>query len=138
METYPALQRHEVDKDVQKIVYEMERWKDDFVIKMKAPKSEIETFWLRKSFQPILAIVVIQKPNEPIEYFRGVNMEVAMSTGSLCAERNAIGSAFVSDPSIRREYFKMVAVLQMPNLPSTTRMSKLDRELSPQPSGVCV
>ncbi|ETO30815.1 hypothetical protein RFI_06305 [Reticulomyxa filosa] len=84
-----------------------------------------------EAFQPILAIVVIQKPNEPIEYFRGVNMEVAMSTGSLCAERNAIGSAFVSDPSIRREYFKMVAVLQMPNLPSTTRMSKLDRDPPP-------
>ena len=39
-----------------------------------------------------------------------------MPTGSLCAERNAIGSALANDLTIRREEFKYVAVFGMKNL----------------------
>lgn len=41
---------------------------------------------------------------------------MSLPTGSLCAERNAIGSALADDPSLRREHFKMVAVLFLPKL----------------------
>eukprot|EP01084_Bolivina_argentea_P101320 181677_1 len=86
-------------------------------------RSEMRRFWLRKSHQPVLAILAVQKPKQSTPtYYRGVNAEVSMPTGSLCAERNAIGTALASDPSLRREHFKMVAVLFMPELlPSETR-----------------
>ena len=38
-------------------------------------------------------------------------MEVRMPTGSLCAERNVIGTALATNPDMRREDLKIVAVL---------------------------
>ena len=43
--------------------------------------------------------------------YREMNMEVSMPTGSLCAERNVIGTALASIPGLLREHLKMVAVL---------------------------
>ena len=43
-----------------------------------------------------------------------------MPTGSLCAERNAIGTCLATDPSIRRGDMVAMAVLSM-SLPSTSR-----------------
>lgn len=37
-----------------------------------------------------------------------------MPTGSLCAERNVIGTALATNPGLRREDIKMVAVLALP------------------------
>lgn len=39
------------------------------------------------------------------------HFQVSMPTGSLCAERNAIGSALAADLSLLRQELKMVAVL---------------------------
>lgn len=38
-------------------------------------------------------------------------MEVAMPTGSLCSERNAIGSAFADNMSLKRSDILGIAVL---------------------------
>ena len=38
----------------------------------------------------------------------------SMPTGSLCAERNVIGTALAMDPGLRREDLRMVAVLAVP------------------------
>jgi cytidine deaminase len=46
--------------------------------------------------------------------FRGTNMEVSMPTGSLCAERAAIGSALAANPNLRRQDLKLIAVLAVP------------------------
>lgn len=43
-----------------------------------------------------------------------------MPTGSLCAERNAIGCALVNDPSLKRSDIKAVAVLSATLLPSAS------------------
>jgi hypothetical protein len=40
-------------------------------------------------------------------------MEVSMPTGSLCAERNVIGTALANDPGLKREDLLMVAVLSL-------------------------
>jgi cytidine deaminase len=40
-----------------------------------------------------------------------MNVEVSMPTGSLCSERNAIGSALSTDPSLCRTDLRMIAVL---------------------------
>ena len=39
---------------------------------------------------------------EQLDVSRGINCEVSMPTGSLCSERNAIGSAIASDAGYRR------------------------------------
>jgi len=56
---------------------------------------------------------MIKKPSKEPKMYRAMNMEVSMPTGSLCAERNAIGTALSQDPSLKREHFKMVAVLSL-------------------------
>jgi cytidine deaminase len=54
---------------------------------------------------------------EPVLY-RGTNMEVSMPTGSLCAERNVIGTALSANPKLKREDLKMIAVLAVPYTPT--------------------
>eukprot|EP01138_Halocafeteria_seosinensis_P005040 gb/GECG01005153.1/.p1 GENE.gb/GECG01005153.1/~~gb/GECG01005153.1/.p1 ORF type:complete len:541 (+),score=72.68 gb/GECG01005153.1/:1-1623(+) len=80
---------------------------------------DLATFWLRKSRKPVLAVLAVQKEGDECPtFYRGMNMEVSMPTGSLCAERNAIGSALVSDPSLKRRDIKAVAVLSVTLLPT--------------------
>jgi hypothetical protein len=45
-------------------------------------------------------------------------MEVSMPTGSLCAERNVIGSALADDVTLLRKDIKIVAVYSFPNIDS--------------------
>ncbi len=119
METYPAIPITEIkEKMILNIINEMRKWKKDFLAgAVDDASSEMSRFWLRKTHQPVLAVLSTQKPNqlEPI-YYRGCNVEVSMPTGSLCAERNAIGTAIASDPSLRREHFKAIAVLFLSEL----------------------
>eukprot|EP00392_Amoebophrya_sp_AT5.2_P005123 g5132.t1 len=77
--------------------------------------AELATFWLRKTRKPVLCVLMVQKPEdkEPV-FYRGLNLEVSMPTGSLCAERNCIGQAVAADPTLRREHIKLLAVLSLP------------------------
>jgi hypothetical protein len=58
-------------------------------------------------------------------------MEVSMPTGSLCAERNVIGTALAENPSLKREHLKMIAVLAVkleehhPALPQSASSSSI-------------
>jgi cytidine deaminase len=65
---------------------------------------------------------MVKKKNCKAKFFRGINTEVSLPTGSLCSERCAIGSALSSDPSIIRKDLKMICVLALPLLPSEVRM----------------
>ena len=58
---------------------------------------------------------MMAEDNQPwgFRFFRGINAEVSMPTGSLCSERNAIGSALAQCPSIRRDNFAAIAVLSL-------------------------
>ena len=117
---YHALQ------DVQQFACrEMKEWKTFYI--QKKPKREYEydmtrgekpTFFFRKGQQEVLSIVVVEntKPDrdqKPWIAYRGVNLEVSLPTGSLCAERNAIGSALVDNPLLQREKILCVAVLSL-------------------------
>lgn len=56
-----------------------------------------------------------------------------MPTGSLCAERNVIGTALADNPSLKRQDLKMIAVLAVPHpkeLKPSTGISRLHRTLS--------
>ncbi|RHY32996.1 hypothetical protein DYB25_013327, partial [Aphanomyces astaci] len=94
---------------------------------------EVGQFWLRKSRKPVLAVLLVEKRTSrgdvQVVVHRGMNCEVSMPTGSLCAERNAIGSALANDPTLLRQSLKMIAVLS----------SKMDTtDLNPlAPCGAC-
>ena len=50
-------------------------------------------FLTPEAHKPVIAILAVQPPNGELKLYRGTNMEVSMPTGSLCAERNVIGTA---------------------------------------------
>jgi len=58
-----------------------------------------------------------------------------MPTGSLCAERNAIGNALVADPTLRREDFRLVAVLSLNKLEQSSSSTTRSRSSSGSSSG---
>jgi hypothetical protein len=74
----------------------------------------IEKFWHRKSRKVVLSVLLVEKDNldengeKIINLYDGTNMEVSMPTGSLCAERNAIGSALSEDLSLKRTELKVM------------------------------
>eukprot|EP00429_Kryptoperidinium_foliaceum_P004840 CAMPEP_0176014912 /NCGR_PEP_ID=MMETSP0120_2-20121206/7066_1 /TAXON_ID=160619 /ORGANISM="Kryptoperidinium foliaceum, Strain CCMP 1326" /LENGTH=774 /DNA_ID=CAMNT_0017347865 /DNA_START=249 /DNA_END=2569 /DNA_ORIENTATION=+ len=77
---------------------------------------DLRTFWLRKTKKPVLAVLAVQLTKDgPVKLYRGTNMEVSMPTGSLCAERNVIGTALADNPSLKRHHLKIIAVLSVPS-----------------------
>ncbi|CAH0481146.1 unnamed protein product [Peronospora belbahrii] len=121
IEASPLVAPSKADAMTQMIVHEMRAFRDQFL--SAEGKGEVASFWLRKSRKPVLAVLLIEKPateageRPKIVVQRGMNCEVSMPTGSLCAERNAIGSALANDPTITRRAIKMIAVLGL-NLPA--------------------
>ena len=120
METVPAMAVDQTSDTVLKVVNEMKAFKRDFLNTVKnGARSDLKSFWLRKTKKPVLAVLLVQKPGGKHILYRGTNMEVSMPTGSLCAERNVIGTALANDPGLKREDLIMVAVLslQLPEEP---------------------
>jgi len=117
METEPATAVNETSDTVTMVVNEMNAFRKDFISTLKdGGRSDLRSFWLRKTKKPVLAVLLVKKTDGQYILYRGTNMEVSMPTGSLCAERNVIGTALASDPGLKREDLMMVAVLsvQMP------------------------
>mmetsp|Transcript_3088 Transcript_3088/g.10101 ORF Transcript_3088/g.10101 Transcript_3088/m.10101 type:complete len:107 (-) Transcript_3088:2013-2333(-) len=70
-----------------------------------------------------------------------MNLEVSMPTGTLCAERNAIGNALASDQTLRREDIRSVAVLSvsLAERPPDELVDGRDVALNPlDPCGACM
>ncbi|CAH0489028.1 unnamed protein product [Peronospora farinosa] len=130
IEASPLVAPSKADAMTQMVVREMRMFRDQFL--SAEGEGEVASFWLRKSRKPVLAVLLIEKPatvageRPTIVVQRGMNCEVSMPTGSLCAERNAIGSALASDPTLTRRALKMIAVLGL-NLAA-------DDIVSPSPS----
>jgi hypothetical protein len=114
METVPAMEVNKTSSSVQKVTEEMRTFRKFFLKSMSNRDNDLRKFWLRKSKKPVLAVLLVNKPEQGLVMYRGTNMEVSMPTGSLCAERNVIGTALANDPGLRREDLMMVAVLSLP------------------------
>mmetsp|Transcript_23533 Transcript_23533/g.51056 ORF Transcript_23533/g.51056 Transcript_23533/m.51056 type:complete len:906 (-) Transcript_23533:734-3451(-) len=117
METSPAVDINQITDDQMKLVVEeMMKFKDEMLQTLQNGTNDIKKFWLRKTHKPVLAVLLVQGPGSDGEprLYRGTNMEVSMPTGSLCAERNVIGTALAANPNLKREDLKMVAVLAVP------------------------
>lgn len=116
IEASPCVASSDADVLTQTLVKEMRIFRDQFL--RAEGEGEVGSFWLRKSRKPVLAVLLIEKVDErtgvkKIVVHRGMNCEVSMPTGSLCAERNAIGSALASDPTLKRRAMKMIGVLSL-------------------------
>ena len=113
METDPPVDIDECDRDVRVVVEEMKRFKADFVEVAKGGNgaSDLRQFWLRKTKKPVLAVLLARGPDGGDRIYRGTNMEVSMPTGSLCAERNVIGTALAENVGMKRGDLVAVAVL---------------------------
>jgi cytidine deaminase len=94
-------------------VAEVKKFRESFLDTVRNERNDIRQFWLRKTKKPVLAVLLVEQAGRLVMY-RGTNMEVSMPTGSLCAERSVIGAAFASNPGLRREDLRMVAVLAVP------------------------
>lgn len=115
IEASPCVTFTDADVMTQTLVKEMRIFRDQFL--QAEGEGEVGNFWLRKSRKPVLAVLLIEKEdargNKQLIVHRGMNCEVSMPTGSLCAERNAIGSALASDPTLKRRALKMIGVLSL-------------------------
>ncbi|KAL7499111.1 hypothetical protein ACHAWT_006816 [Skeletonema menzelii] len=130
METVPPMAINQTSGEVSKLVAEMIQFRKDFLETVQSgSRSDLKKFWLRKTKKPVLAVLLVRKPDGTDILYRGTNMEVSMPTGSLCAERNVIGTALAQNPGLKREDLLMVAVLAV-TLPEEP--SKLQ---SPPPGG---
>merc|ERR1719427_1685754 len=69
----------------------------------------------RKSYRLVLSMLRIKNPNtENYEYIRGINSEISLPTGSVCAERAAITAARSRFPDLKRKHFYAIAVMDFP------------------------
>jgi hypothetical protein len=123
IETEPAVKIDQTDKRVRLAVAEIIRFKEEFefIRNDSTIETDLSSFWLRKTKKPVLAVLVVQKPGQGPKLYRGTNMEVSMPTGSLCAERNVIGSALADDLTLRRQDLKVIAVYSVGSLEETKR-----------------
>lgn len=135
METVPAMEVSRTNSKVQMVVNEMKKFRNFFIENLQNKESDIFKFWLRKTKKPVLAVLLVNIPGKGLLLYRGTNMEVSMPTGSLCAERNVIGTALATHPSLRREDLIMVAVLAVP-LPDDSNDSATGQVPSPPPGRI--
>lgn len=94
---------------------EMRVWRDEFRAKRPirtedAPSGDERHYWFRKGRREVLSVVVVKRDGG-LRAIRGVNIEVSLPTGTLCAERNAISTALAEDPTLLRADIEAVAVL---------------------------
>ena len=114
LEMRPAVHRSALRKeDYKGLVDEMIRYKRQFEAVRDSDHHELGSFWLRKTGKAVLAVLLTRKPDGSPTYWRGMNVEVSMPTGTLCAERNAIGNALAADQSVGRSDMLAVAVLSV-------------------------
>ena len=104
-----------LDPYINMAIEEMLKYRE-YIFDALQGKNDLASFWLRKTKKLVLAVLVVEKPNEKMKVYRGTNMEVSMPTGSLCAERNVIGSALAADITLSRKDIKVVAVYSVPSI----------------------
>lgn len=139
LEMRPATHRSQLGEVERALVQEMIRYKRQFEAVRESNEHELGTFWLRKTGKAVLAVLLTVKPDGEPTFWRGMNVEVSMPTGTLCAERNAIGNALAADQSVQRGDMQAVAVLSVSLDPSAnTRVESTEMvEVANNPLDPC-
>ena len=94
----------------------------------------LEADFHRLSGRVVLAVVMLRRVDGTYEFYEGVNTEVAIQTGSLCAERAAIAAARADIPNLARFEICAIGTIYAP-------LTKDESEPSKNPSwpcGVCM
>ena len=129
-DTIPAIFINDVSNDIVTLTDNILSYKKHILKQLKDDRNEIKQFWLRKTKKMVIAVLLCQKDNK-CYYSKGINLEVSMPTGSLCAERNAISTMLADNPSISRRNFTMIGVLSI-------NITELKNDLNPiNPCGSC-
>ena len=128
LEMTPPVRVVECDEEaVRQTVARLVDFKGMFERKRDAAEyHEMGAFWMRKSRKPVLSVVMVESRRGGRRWYRGINMEVSMPTGSLCSERSAIGSALSDDVGLCRKDIKLIAVLALPLEGRATRDHELE------------
>lgn len=72
--TEPALKIENTRQDpqVSAVLAEMQKFREDFAaVLLNDIKNDLGSFWLRKTKKPVLAVLLVQKPNGPYKLYRG-------------------------------------------------------------------
>mmetsp|Transcript_163216 Transcript_163216/g.523527 ORF Transcript_163216/g.523527 Transcript_163216/m.523527 type:complete len:419 (-) Transcript_163216:101-1357(-) len=77
----------EIDEPRRRALEELKKYIDDW------RAADQDAFWHRKSGKPVLSVVICRSQSGELVTFRGMNTEVSLPAGSLCAERAAIAQA---------------------------------------------
>jgi hypothetical protein len=79
----PALAVEQTSSAVKLVVAEMEKFRRELQYIRSDPmiETDLGAFWLRKTRKPVLAVLLVQKPGQQPQLYRGTNMEVSMPTG---------------------------------------------------------
>ncbi|CAE7467105.1 pkd2 [Symbiodinium natans] len=72
-------------------------------------EADTDNFWQRKSHKVVLAVVVCARDDGSLVAMRGMNTEVSLPSGSLCAERAGIARA--ATELFRADAIKAIAVI---------------------------
>eukprot|EP00405_Crypthecodinium_cohnii_P015873 CAMPEP_0206454518 /NCGR_PEP_ID=MMETSP0324_2-20121206/21183_1 /ASSEMBLY_ACC=CAM_ASM_000836 /TAXON_ID=2866 /ORGANISM="Crypthecodinium cohnii, Strain Seligo" /LENGTH=342 /DNA_ID=CAMNT_0053925003 /DNA_START=206 /DNA_END=1234 /DNA_ORIENTATION=+ len=115
------------DSEMGALVREMKTYSEGFL-----KGQNVDEFFHRKSERVVLALLHVEFEGKSY-FFRGMNTEVSLPTGSLCAERAAISYARSTIPTIERKHMKGVAVLEVPIRPEAPK--ELNNPLPP--CGAC-
>jgi hypothetical protein len=118
-----------LDEHSRLAVEELRRWRAEYLAQKPTRPKELlkprpeECFFHRKGLKEVLCVVVVRGRSEAgpgaLVAVRGINLEVSLPTGTLCAERNAIGTALCMFPNLQRRDIYAVAVLSLdPSLPN--------------------
>jgi len=78
---------HEVDEPRRRALQELKRYIADW------NSADKDAFWHRKSGKPVLSVVICRSHDGNLVTYRGMNTEVSLPAGSLCAERAAIAQS---------------------------------------------
>ena len=112
-----ARKRNDLDDDsksmIDQTVEALKKYKL-FFMENSRKKNELREFWHRKSQRVVLSVVCVEHPDtQELVFVRGVNTEISLVAGALCAERCAISTAFAMFPNLLRSHFKVVSVLSL-------------------------
>lgn len=98
--------------------------------------SDVDPFFHRKSHRVVLALLHLEIEGVS-HYVRGINTEVSLPTGSVCAERAAIVKARTEFPGVMREHMRGIAVLEVPNASPGEEVDYMDLANPLPPCGAC-
>ena len=131
------------DKNVHTLNLEMKKFSSEIQKLLTSSPSTFDEWYHRKSGVVILSVCQWKNSStstttqtDEFVYTKGINVEVSLATGSICAERVAISTAHTSHPELTgRHNLSAVAVLHL----STDMRENSDRvgENPKLPCGVC-